>query len=160
MQISERARILTAEEGQAIWFAGALMVRKIGGEESEGKLAVFDQRVPAHYATPFHVHHDEDEAWYILEGNVSFRFGDERFSAGPGTWVYLPKDVPHGFRTEDHEARLLTFAAPAGFGHFVQESGVQAAGATLPPPAPLDIAKLMEVAAKYRIEMVGSPEEI
>jgi quercetin dioxygenase-like cupin family protein len=160
MRLGDRAHVLAEDEGSAIWFAGALMVLKTGTDDSEGRFTLLDQWVGADYATPLHVHHAEDEAWYVLEGEMTFRFGDERFTAGPGSWVFLPRDVPHGFRAGPEGARLLTFAAPSGFDHFVREFGEPAQSATLPPPGPLDMQKLLQLTEKYRIEIVGPPEEI
>ena len=93
-----RAYMMKADEGQAIWFAGALMILKAAGDRTEGRFALLDQRVAGDYAVPRHVHHAEDEAWYVLEGEVTFYCGDETFAARPSAWVFLPKDVPHAFR--------------------------------------------------------------
>jgi mannose-6-phosphate isomerase-like protein (cupin superfamily) len=68
----DRMQVLGPQEGQAIWFAGALMVVKAAGEHTEGRFALLDQRVGGGYATPRHVHRDEDEAWYLLDGDVAF----------------------------------------------------------------------------------------
>ena len=160
MRIGERAYMLGEDEGQAIWFAGALMLLKAGTDDAQGRFTFLDQRMAGNYATPYHVHHDEDEAWYVLEGEVTFRTGDERFTAGSGVWVLLPRGVAHGFRAGDAGARMLTFAAPAGFDRFVQESGEPAPSLTLPPPGTFDVAKLMEIAARYHIDIIGPPEEI
>ncbi len=157
MQTARRGYMLGAEEGQAIWFAGALMVLKAGGEQTEGRFALLDQHVPAEYAAPQHVHHDEDEAWYILEGEATFYCGDDRFSAGPGAWVFLPKGIPHAFRVGASGARLLTFSAPAGFADFVQAAGEPAQGHALPPDGPVDVEQLAAIAGRYGIEIVGPP---
>lgn len=113
MQTTGRGYMLGAEEGQAIWFAGGLMVLKATGEHTDGRFALLDQRVPGDYTAPLHVHHDEDEAWYLLDGEATFSCGEDRFSAGPGAWVFLPKGIPHAFRVGPTGARLLTFSAPA-----------------------------------------------
>jgi mannose-6-phosphate isomerase-like protein (cupin superfamily) len=63
-----------------------------------------------------HVHADEDDAFYILEGALTFEFGGERVVAGPGTFVLVPPGVEHGFANErDDEVRMLNIHAPAGF---------------------------------------------
>jgi mannose-6-phosphate isomerase-like protein (cupin superfamily) len=98
MSVDGRAYLLKADEGQAIWFAGALMIMKAAGDQTQKRFAFLDQRVPGDYAVPQHIHHREDEAWYILEGEVTFYCGDETFHAGPGAWVFLPKEIPHSFR--------------------------------------------------------------
>jgi mannose-6-phosphate isomerase-like protein (cupin superfamily) len=63
-----------------------------------------------------HVHDDEDDAFYVLEGRLTFLFGDEEVVAPPGTFVLVPPGVEHGFRNDGHEAvRMLNIHAPAGF---------------------------------------------
>ncbi len=63
-----------------------------------------------------HVHDDEDDSFYILEGEVTFLLGEEEVVAGPGTFVLIPPGVRHGFRNDtDTVARILNVHAPAGF---------------------------------------------
>jgi mannose-6-phosphate isomerase-like protein (cupin superfamily) len=152
-----RAYLMKADEGEAIWFAGALMILKAAGEQTDGRFAFLDQRVPADYAAPLHVHHCEDEAWYVLDGQVTFYCGDETFTARPGAWIFLPKDVPHAFRVGAAGGRLLTFSAPADFANFVKAAGEPAPRLETPPPAPPDLEQLAAIAARYGIELLGPP---
>jgi mannose-6-phosphate isomerase-like protein (cupin superfamily) len=63
-----------------------------------------------------HVHEGEDDAFYILEGEMTFVFGDEEAIAGPGTFVLVPPGVEHGFRNDrDTPVRMFNIHAPAGF---------------------------------------------
>jgi len=63
-----------------------------------------------------HTHAAEDDAFYILEGELTFVLGDEELLAGPGTFVLVPPDVVHGFRNDGARAvRMLNVHAPAGF---------------------------------------------
>jgi mannose-6-phosphate isomerase-like protein (cupin superfamily) len=63
-----------------------------------------------------HVHADEDDAFYIVEGEMTFVFGDESAAAPPGTFVLVPPGVPHGFRNDGAiPVRMLNIHAPAGF---------------------------------------------
>jgi mannose-6-phosphate isomerase-like protein (cupin superfamily) len=157
MSVDGRAYLLKADEGQAIWFAGALMIMKAAGDQTQKRFAFLDQRVPGDYAVPQHIHHREDEAWYILEGEVTFYCGDETFHAGPGAWVFLPKEIPHSFRVGSTGGRMLTFSAPAEFADFVTAAGEPAPRLEAPPPAPPDIEQLATIAAKYGIELIGPP---
>jgi mannose-6-phosphate isomerase-like protein (cupin superfamily) len=159
MPTTGRAYVLGPEAGQALWFAGALMVVKAAGEQTEGRFALLDQRVGGGYATPLHVHHDEDEAWYLLDGEVTFYCGDARVRVEAGAWVFAPKGVPHAFRVGEAGARMLTFSAPAGFADFVRAAGEPAAGLRLPPPGPLDVERLSAVAARHGIAILGPPPE-
>ena len=63
-----------------------------------------------------HVHAEEDDAFYILEGEMTFLFGDEEAAAPPGTFVLVPPGVAHGFRNDgDMPVRMSTSTRPAGF---------------------------------------------
>ncbi|HEX8855571.1 MAG TPA: cupin domain-containing protein [Thermoleophilaceae bacterium] len=63
-----------------------------------------------------HVHNEEDDAFYIVEGEMTFFFGDEEVTATPGTFVLVPPGVEHGFRNDNAEpVRFLNIHAPAGF---------------------------------------------
>jgi mannose-6-phosphate isomerase-like protein (cupin superfamily) len=159
MTATDRAYVLGPDEGQASWFAGALMILKAGTADTGGQFALLDQRVPGGYAVPRHVHHSEDEAWYILEGEATFYCGEQTFAAGPGSWVFLPKDVPHTFKVGAAGARLLTLTDPSGFADFVREASEPATELTIPHPAPLDVPRLAELAAKYNAEIIGPPPD-
>ncbi len=149
--------VLSEEEGDAVWFAGALMVLKATGEQTDGRFALLDQRTPGDYAVPRHVHEREDEAWYILEGEATFYCGDQTFTAGPGAWVFAPKGIPHAFRVGPTGARLLTMAWPAGFGDFVRAAGEPAPAVALPEPAALEVERLTELGRQFGIEILGPP---
>ena len=157
MKPVNRAYVSAPDDGEALWFSGALMVVKATGEQTDGRFALLDQTTPGNYAVPRHVHHDEDEAWYVLEGEATFFCGDERFAAGPGSWVFLPRGVPHTFKVGPDGARLLTLTAPANFAEFVRAAGEPAKSRTVPPPTPPDVERLAEIAARYGIEIVGPP---
>lgn len=157
MQTTGRAYVLADEEGEAIWFAGALMVLKASSSQTEGRFSMFDQRVPGGYTVPLHVHHDEDEVWYVLDGEATFYYGEERLTAGIGATVFLPKGVPHTFKVGPDGARLLTLSAPARFADFVRAAGEPALTRTIPAPAPPDVERLSAIAAAHGIEILGPP---
>jgi mannose-6-phosphate isomerase-like protein (cupin superfamily) len=70
-----------------------------------------------------HVHAGEDDAFYIMEGDMTFTFGDEEISAPPGTFVLVPPGVAHGFRNDgDASVRMLNIHAPAGFDQRIGQS--------------------------------------
>ncbi len=151
---SDRAYVLDDGDGEALRFAGALMTLKASGDQTEGRFALIDQTAPPDYAAPLHVHQDEDEAWYVLEGEAEFFCGERRFTAAAGAWVFLPKAVPHSFRVGADGARLLTLTAPSRFADFVREAGEPASQES---GAPMDVAALAAIASRYGIEIVGPP---
>ena len=126
-----------------------------GGERRAASLAVVESTIRRGDMPPLHAH-DEDEAFYVLEGEVAFLCGDQRVSGVAGTYVWGPRGIPHGFRVEGQQpARILLLNTPAGFEHFVIELSEPAEGQSLPPARPPDMEKLMAVAAKYNIQILG-----
>jgi len=156
---TDRTYSLADKEGEAYWFVGALLQRKAGGEETDGKFALLDQTMPPGYAVPRHVHVEEDEAWYLLEGSMTFYCGGHVIEAAKYGWVFAPRGIPHTFKVGSEGARALTFAFPSSFADFVAEMGEPAPQLTVPPPAPVDPHRLAEVARRYGIEIVGPPPE-
>ena len=147
---------LAREEGEAIWFLGMLVVMKATGEQTGGAFGLIENVMPAGFAGPYHVHHAEDEAFYVLEGELTFFCGNHRITGGPGTFVYGPRDVPHGIRVEGPvPARILLQTLPGGFEHFFRDMGEPAQELTLPPPGPVDMEKLLGLATKYNYEILG-----
>jgi uncharacterized RmlC-like cupin family protein len=84
---------------------------------------------------PLHVHYREDEGFWILEGELTFEVGEERIKAGPGSFVFGPKDVPHRYTVDSGPARLLCIFSPGDFEEFVYATSVPAEERTLPPAA-------------------------
>jgi len=136
-------------EEPPIYFLGLPTILRATGKTTNGAFGIVEQVMPPGFASPYHTHHLEDEAFYVLEGEMAFVCDGEWTTAGPGTFVYGPRNIPHGFKVVgDSPARLLLLCAPGGFDQFVVELGE-------PAPAPPDMAKLMAVAAKYCIDIHG-----
>ncbi len=112
--------------------------------------------MPVGFATPYHTHHNEDESFYVVEGEVEFICAGQWLKAGPGTFVFGPRGVAHGFKITAAGTRMLIMCNPAGFEGFVTAQATPIGE----PPSPPDFAKLMEFAAKYGIDIHGPlPEE-
>jgi len=73
--------------------------------------------------------------------------------------VFAPREIPHTFKVGPHGARALTFGFPSGFAGFVKEFGEPAPSRAVPPPGPIDEGRLVELARKYQIEIVGPPPD-
>jgi quercetin dioxygenase-like cupin family protein len=98
-----------------------VVVVRASAETTGGALSVFEE-VPPLADTPRHVHRDEDELYYVLDGEHEFQCGDQVFRLGPGGLVFLPRGVPHAHRRLVPGAgRLLGMTTPAGFEGFVRE---------------------------------------
>jgi hypothetical protein len=104
---------------------------------------------------PPHIHHDEDEAFYILEGTITFEHDGEKIEGAPGTFALLPRGERHTFRAGPDGASALVFTGPSGnFVEFVREFGVPAETRSAPPHGGFDVDGLLRMAAKYNIEIL------
>ncbi len=147
------------DEAEAVWFLGCLATLKGVGAQTGGALAAVEFTHPPGFATPRHVHHAADEAFYVLEGSLRGFCGDRTWRATKGGFVWLPRGIPHGYAVEgDEPLRTLAITVPAGFDQFVADAGEPAAARTLPPPAEPDIPKLLAAGDRHNIETVGPPD--
>ncbi|MDP9461552.1 MAG: cupin domain-containing protein [Actinomycetota bacterium] len=146
-------------EGTAIWHLDTLMTFKALSDDTEGRLTAWEQLLPHHSSPPLHVHSDEDEAWFVLDGDLTFRVADSTWSVGAGSFVWAPRGLPHTFRVDSPTARLLALAIPGRFDRFVQATGRPAQAPTLPPPpdGPPDMARLVAAAREHGMEVLGPP---
>lgn len=150
--------VLAPGEGQATWFLGTLMTLKAGAEQTSNAFTLLEWSAAPGFAPPRHVHHAEDEAFYILEGAMTVTCGNRSWEAEPGSFVFLPRGLVHGFTvTGTTPIRGLQLTVPAGFERFINEVGEPAQALTLPPPAAPDIEKLLAAAAKNGIDILGAP---
>ena len=147
---------LAADEGEAIWFIGTLATIKASGALTGKVLSLVEFLHPPGFSTPLHVHHTEDEAFYVLEGAIKGIVGDQPWSAEEGAFVWLPRDIPHGYTViGDQPVRTLAMAIPSGFAQFVIDSGDPAPTRTLPPPAEPDIERLVAAGKRGGQEILG-----
>jgi quercetin dioxygenase-like cupin family protein len=146
-------------EGEALWFNGGLGVLKATSELTDGRFTAMELMAPKGFASPLHIHRREDEFFVVLSGEVRVRHGDAVMEAVAGSVVYGPHDVPHAFRVDSAEARLLLFFGPAGVEGFFREGGKPARSLELPPPdeAFLGPQALTEIGARYGQEFIGPP---
>lgn len=149
--------VLQRNEGEPIWFLGTLMLLKATGSQNGESFTLIEQSLPAGFSPLLHVHHAEDEAFYILEGTFRFVCGDAQWDVEAGGFVFLPKEIPHSFLvTSSTPARLLQLTVPSGIEHFHVEGGEPALDLTLPPSGAPDIAR-QQLSAKYHTDIVGPP---
>jgi mannose-6-phosphate isomerase-like protein (cupin superfamily) len=147
---------VAAGDGEAVWFLRNHMTIKATAETTGGGFGLVESWVAPGSSPPLHVHHREDESFWLLEGEVTFRCGDRTFTAGPGSFTFLPRDVPHTFVVEgDAQAHLLTLLTPGGAERFFAEGGRPAEHDGLPPAGPPDIEKLNRIVDEYGLEFVG-----
>jgi quercetin dioxygenase-like cupin family protein len=151
--------VRSADEGQAFWFLNTLTINKVGSDDSQGRLSIVDHRVPAGFAPPPHIHQASDEAFLVLDGEFEGFCGDQAWQAGPGSLVFLPRAVPHGFTvSEAGPGRIIVVVSPGGFDQFVAAAGQPAQALRLPEPVPPDPALLTQLAAAHGIQILPPPQ--
>ncbi|HET7093447.1 MAG TPA: quercetin 2,3-dioxygenase [Thermomicrobiales bacterium] len=150
--------LLGPDEGDGYWFLGTLMTVKAGEAQTGGAFTLIEQIAPAGFGPPPHVHRAEDEAFYILDGELRVTCGERTWDAPAGSFVFLPRGVPHAFTVAgDRPSRLLQLTTPAQFERFVAEIGEPAAQPTLPPPGEPDVPRLFAAMTKYGYEPAAAP---
>ena len=150
---------LQQDEGEALWFLGVLATVKASSETTGGRVAVIEHRAPQGSGSPLHLHRNEDEWFYVIEGVLTFWVGGRVIEAPAGSFVYGPRGIPHTFTVSSPEARFLLVAEPAGFESFMRSLAEPATERTLPPAtaAPPAPEQMMAAAAEYGIEILGPP---
>ena len=136
---------LNDEEGQSLQSMGALVSVKATSEQTGGVFNLFEVSCPPDFATPLHIHYAEDVAIYVLEGALTFSWGNGKKVAVAGSFRFQPRGTPHGFRVETTTpARILYMTFPAGLDRFVIEQELLASK-----------CECATAAARYKIEILG-----
>jgi quercetin dioxygenase-like cupin family protein len=142
--------------GKSLWLTSDLFVFKTTSEDTNGAFSLADVSAGPDFGPPPHIHHREDETFYVTGGSFEFTIGGQTFTAGAGSLVYLPKGVVH----EHHAAggapaTALVLYTPAGVERFIEEAGKPAPDPTArprPPEMP-ELEKIVGIAQKYGIEV-------
>lgn len=152
---SEPLASILAEENRR-WFLGSQAWIRVGTEQSSGSVAIIEQLIlPGD--SPWHVHHTQDEGFYVIDGSLTVIVGEQRWTLGPGDYAFGPRNIPHGFRVEgETPTRLLLVCTPAaGFDRFIYQASQPATAPGFPPPQPFDEVRLARLAAEAGNEVLG-----
>jgi mannose-6-phosphate isomerase-like protein (cupin superfamily) len=149
----QAALSLGPDEGERLNWLGEPTTLKVTGAETGGHYAIAEVISTPDGFVPLHVHNSEDEAFFIVDGEVDFTVGDRTFSVGPGAFVFGPRGVPHSYKVKTPSARIMMMFSPAGFEGFIRETSVP-----LDSPAPedeMDMDALMATASRYGATILG-----
>ena len=146
-------------EGEARWWFGALAEIKATAADTGGQLTIVEVTEHAGAEAPLHVHHRDDEAFWILEGDVTFEVGDTTIEASAGDYVFAPRDIPHRFTVGNDGCRMLFIMVPGGLEDVLRKTSEAAGSRTLPPPGgeepdPAEIERLKEIVAEHGYELL------
>jgi quercetin dioxygenase-like cupin family protein len=147
--------ILPADVQQAVWFLGALVKIRAGGDATGKTFAILEHACERGWGSPLHRHQADDETFFVFEGELRVEVDGQASAAGAGAVAFLPRQLPHAFVVTSPQARYLTFHTPAGFDAFTQAVGTPAMSEDPPIEAPPAPAELARIAAQYGIEILG-----
>ena len=142
---------------RSVWYNGSLMTFLASGEDTHGQFALIEAVARRGNVPPPHIHHREDEIFYVLEGEVVVSVGDRTIKGTAGTMFFLPRDVRHSFTIESEQSRMVILLTPAGLEGWFKEFSMPAPSMTLPPadePEYRDVQRMLEAAPRYGIEFV------
>jgi quercetin dioxygenase-like cupin family protein len=139
MQDTDRAQasepmVVPAGAGEARWWLGTLAEIKATAADTDNRFTLVEVTCPPGYEAPLHVHYWEDEAFWVLEGDLTFQIGDTTIQARAGDYAFGPRNIPHRYSVGVHGCRLLFIVTPGGFEDLVIAMSEPAHSRTLPPP--------------------------
>jgi len=135
-----------SDEGQEVQLGAVGVVFKLSGEETGGLLSIVEHPIAPGALVPPHVHTNEDEYSYILEGQVGVRIGEQEFTAAPGTYVRKPRGIPHTFwNAGPAPTRLMEIICPAGLENYFAELAK-----LIPADGPPDFEKIAALRQRYQ----------
>jgi quercetin dioxygenase-like cupin family protein len=160
--MSDSAKVIQIDPGAGDAFSAVGDVYRVlaSGEQTGGVYALSEIRVSPNNGPPPHVHSRDDEAFFVIEGEITFQVGDQKIVGRPGSFVQGPRGIPHTFKNNGKTpARMLVFVMPAGFENFVKEfaQAVPSFDSPAIPITPQEIEKLLATAPKYGIKILPPP---
>jgi quercetin dioxygenase-like cupin family protein len=151
--------VVRNHKGEARWWFGALAEIKATAADTGGLMSIVEVTEPPGIEAPLHVHHRDDEGFWVLEGDVTFEVGDETIEASAGDYVFGPRDVPHRFTVGDRGCRMLFILVPGGIEDVIRATSEPAPSRTLPPlpeaePTPEEIERLKAIVKEHGYELL------
>ncbi|MGK4581620.1 cupin domain-containing protein [Kitasatospora sp. HPMI-4] len=153
-----RAIYVPPGSGLSRWVFGDRYTIKADVHSTNGSLGLMEAIVPPGGGPPAHIHHEVDEAFYVMDGRLELLNGDRELVAEPGSFVFVPRGTVHGFKNvSDEPCKMLIMFLPGGVEQAFLELGVPADDDTPPPPPSQyqeDFERAMRIVKKYGAEYV------
>jgi mannose-6-phosphate isomerase-like protein (cupin superfamily) len=151
MQVQSPAIVVPPGQGDLVNLRGLGVHFKIDAAQTGGRFAIVEYLIEPRRLIPPHLHRNEEEYSFVIEGTVGARIGDEIIVGGPGTYIVKPRSVPHTFwNPTDVPARALEIISPAGFENYFRELGQMIAAGTFTPE------RRTELADRYDLPSAGA----
>lgn len=117
------AMFVPADTGEAYWVMGTLFTYLVTGAESGGSYFTLIVDVDPEAGPPPHIHHLEEEQFYVLEGELTYSVGGQIFEVRTGDFIHIPRGTVHSFKNGSRPSRLLATFTPAGIERFFRAVG-------------------------------------
>ena len=138
---------LAPDGAPAFWNVGTYWRLLSTDATTDGRSTTFEELCPPGVVAPPHVHDDEEEAFFVLEGNLVFLLDEQEIEAPPGTYIHIAPGTVHGFRCDSEVGRVFNTLVPGGFDHGISEHGVPAPRVVMPPPGTSALSVWREIEA-------------
>jgi quercetin dioxygenase-like cupin family protein len=141
-----------------VWWKAGRMTIKASAAQTGGSFAQLETSDPRGNATPLHIHHNEDETFYVLDGEVSLLVDGERIDLSAGDYAFAPRETAHAYIVRSERARMLTTLAPAGLEEVFVALGVPVTGVNQPSPEVMPpIDEVVRRLGAYGCQVIGPP---
>ncbi|HYF26580.1 MAG TPA: quercetin 2,3-dioxygenase [Baekduia sp.] len=152
--------VLDHDEGEAWWFNNDLLTFKATGAQTGGAFLAVEELARRGKLTPLHVHPDEDETFFVVEGQAAFHLDGQERTVGGGSFASVPRGVPHAYCVTSEVARILILVTPGdgAMEEFFRLGGEPARERVLPPAQPLDLERIGAAAQQTgAVRLLGPP---
>jgi len=149
---SNKFMFVPANTGEAYWVMGTLFTYLVTAAESGGSYFTLIVDISPEDGPPPHIHHLEDEQFYVLDGQLTYSVGDQTFQVNTGDFIHIPRGTVHSFKNGSKPSRLLATFSPAGIEGFFREVGERVDDRLKSPPPVTEavIARLLAAEANWR----------
>lgn len=149
-------------DAPAYWQVDILWLIHASSQQTGGAYSLLEQFCPKNSGPPPH-YHEQDEGFYLLEGEITFQAGDKILNAQDGSFVSIPRGTVHSFRVDSEVARILNFYTPGGFEQIIIEMGQPALTRSIPPPGidkPISPERIKPLFQKAGMHIVDLPDSL
>jgi quercetin dioxygenase-like cupin family protein len=150
---------VSSDGGDARWWLGMLAVIKTTAADTGGQLTIIEVTNPPGFEAPLHVHHRDDEGFWVLEGSATIEVAGRTIEARAGDYVFGPRDIPHRYTVGDDGCRMLFIMVPGGMEEMIRATSEPAARRTLPPPPTEepDMDSFTAIVKEHGYELLARP---